>query len=274
MSPQNPKRTSRTNTPRPRKIAGAPSAAGHPATDADPSVEPTAEPAAEPTAEVTAEPTAEVPATPSTVSSTGESDAPTEERLAASSPGLLASPRVTRVLIGVLAVLTLVLVLQLVWLIRHQAVDPPEAPKAEDSGEQVVVPSGTPVLPTALSVQEGVDVAAEAARLISTRSWEDYDAGVDAAAELMTPTFEPTFRQTAEDVKDQYLAQKTVLEAQVVAQGVVRANDTELQALVFLNQYVVRGEGENPGTNYTPYRALLTMVHTNDGWLVDNIETE
>ena len=37
----------------------------------------------------------------------------------------------------------------------------------------------------------------------------------------------------------------------MVGQGVVRANDTELQALVFLNQYVIRGEGEDAETTRT-----------------------
>lgn len=291
MSRQNPKRTSRTNTPRPRKIAGAPAAASHPAPALETSEETSDEtsdetllaPAVETPADTAvAEPDPEPVETPpgKTPGKTAGKTAGTptektpEKTTEKAATGLLASPRVTRVLIGVLAVLTVVLVLQLVWLVRHQMIDPPEAPKTEDGDGQVVVPPGTPVVPTSLAVQEGVDAAAEAARLVSTRSWDDYEAGVDAAAELMTPTFEPQFRETAADVKDQYVAQKTVLEARVVAQGVVRANDTELEALVFLNQYVVRGEGKNPGTNYTPYRALLTMVHTDEGWLVDNIETE
>ena len=60
----------------------------------------------------------------------------------------------------------------------------------------------------------------------------------------------------------------------VVAQSVVRANDAELEALLFLNQYVFRGEGENAKSTYTPYRALVTMVHTDEGWLVDGVDTK
>ncbi len=272
MSPSNPKRTSRTNTPRPRKIAGAPPASQR--GPEDPAAEPLVEP---PAAEES--PTAKVeksPAAPAAVEEAGDGRSETEADAARSGPpGFLASPRVTRVLIGVLAVLTVVLVLQLVWLVRHQMVDPPEPAKAaEGSEERVAVEDGRPVVPTELSVQEGVDAAAEAAQLVSGRTWQSYDEEVEAAAALMTPTFEEKFRETAADVKEQYVARKTETDARVVAQGVVRASATELEALVFINQYVTRGEGEDASTTYTPYRALLTLVHTDEGWLVDNIETE
>ena len=45
----------------------------------------------------------------------------------------------------------------------------------------------------------------------------------------------------------------------MVAQGVVHATRTEVQALVFLNQYVSKDAGD---TTYTPYRVLVTVVHT------------
>ena len=62
--------------------------------------------------------------------------------------------------------------------------------------------------------------------------------------------------------------------ATVVAQGVVRANRTQLQALVFLNQIVTRVRAGEPETVLTPYKVLVTMVHTDKGWLVSNLETD
>ena len=42
----------------------------------------------------------------------------------------------------------------------------------------------------------------------------------------------------------------------------------------FLDQYVTKkGDKSAPGTDYTPFRALVTMVRTDHGWLVDNIDT-
>ena len=57
----------------------------------------------------------------------------------------------------------------------------------------------------------------------------------------------------------------------VVAQGVVHATRTEVQALLFLNQYVSKDGGD---TTYTPYRALVTVVHTDRGWLVSDLDTK
>jgi len=44
-----------------------------------------------------------------------------------------------------------------------------------------------------------------------------------------------------------------------------------VQALVFLNQYVSKDGGD---TTYTPYRALVTVVHTDRGWLVSGLDTK
>ena len=59
----------------------------------------------------------------------------------------------------------------------------------------------------------------------------------------------------------------------------VRASDSQVQALLFLDQYVTKkgdprgGGAQQAGTDYTPFRALVTMVRTDHGWLVDNIDT-
>jgi Mce-associated membrane protein len=55
-------------------------------------------------------------------------------------------------------------------------------------------------------------------------------------------------------------------------QSVVRANDTELQALIFMDQFTTRGADQK--TVISPYRVLMTMVHTDDGWLVDDVATK
>ena len=59
-----------------------------------------------------------------------------------------------------------------------------------------------------------------------------------------------------------------------VAQGVVQASPAQVQALLFLNQYVEKVQDGKPRTAYAQYRALVTVVHTDQGWLVSNIETK
>jgi Mce-associated membrane protein len=72
-------------------------------------------------------------------------------------------------------------------------------------------------------------------------------------------------------VKQDVLDTKTEVQVRIVAQGVVRANTSQVQALLFLNQYSSKDGGK---TTYTPYRALVTMVHTKSGWLVSGLDTQ
>ncbi len=54
----------------------------------------------------------------------------------------------------------------------------------------------------------------------------------------MTDTFAKEYRETSDDIKDEFIAQKTKLQVKAVAQGVVQASPAQVQALLFLNQYV------------------------------------
>jgi len=242
--------SSRAVTPRPRRIAGGP-----PATDAPPSAE---EPATEPDSP-------EEPPPPG--------DWPVEDAEDGEGSGsALSSPRVTRMLLVLVGLLALVLLLQAGWWLRHSTRDEPKASGQTQGAIQV--PAGRPVLPNELAVQEGVEAAAKAAETIINRTFKNYDQEVEKATDLMTDDFAEEYVQTTDDVREQFIARRTTVQARVVGQGVVRANDTELQALLFIDQFVIRKENKETKTSRTPYRALVTVVNTEDGWLVDDVQTE
>ena len=185
----------------------------------------------------------------------------------------------TSTLLAVLGLVVVVLVAQCGWFVWNSVRDVKVATVATGSANEgedggIMVPDGRPVVLNQLAVQEGVDAAASAAQIMFARNWKTYDDGVEDALSLMTESFADEYRTTTDDVKQEFIAKKTEVQVRVVAQSVVRANDAELEALVFLNQYVFRGEGDDAKSTYTPYRALLTMVHTDDGWLVDGIATK
>lgn len=275
MSKPAPRRPSRTSTPKPRKIAGR---------DVPPA-------AAEPAAEESTSPSPSLSVSkPSKASKASKAPTPAkppsrpagddEDRSRASALGSLGATRMLLVLVAVLAVL---LALQGGWFYFHEKENDDRAEQAQvaaqaddDAGEDepIAVPSGRPVVLNQLAVQEGVDAAAAAAQIMFARSWKTYDDGVDDAVKLMTVPFAEEYRATTDDVRREFIAKKTEVQVRVVAQSVVRANDTELEALIFLNQYIFRGQGENARTTYTPYRAVLTMVHTDSGWLVDGVDTK
>jgi Mce-associated membrane protein len=56
----------------------------------------------------------------------------------------------------------------------------------------------------------------------------------------------------------------------VAASGVVRATGEEVLALLFLDQRTT-ARGDRP--SYAARRALVTLVHTDSGWLVANVQT-
>lgn len=245
--------SSRAATPRPRKLAG-----GRPAESTDAPTEP----------EETEPDVPDEPPPP-------PEDWPVEDPEDDGGDGrLLDSPRVTRMLLMLAGFFALVLLVEGVWFAVDKLTDDdePAPPRAEPGA--IAVPEDRPVLPNEVGVQAGVEAAAKAAEKIVNRSFKDYDAEVDAATALMTPDFAEEYRKTTDDVRDAFIARKTVVQVRVVGQGVVRASDTELQALLFVNQYVFRGGGDNPKTSATPYRALLTMVNTDKGWLVEDLQTE
>lgn len=270
MSRPTPRRpaSSRGQTPRPRKIAGQ--SATTPTTPSTPTTPTT------PAAQKVAGKTATATPSPARLSLAKEAGKPkaaatgpeTSAAKDGARPGVLARPKTTRVLIIALGLLALLLAGQAVWWIRHDG-----GTKAVDAGS-VTVPDDRPVVADQLAVQDGVESAAKAAQEIVAVDFQKYDEEVDAAAELMTSQFEAQYRKTAGDIRDDFVANKTVVQANVVAQGVVRANRTRLEALVFLNQVVTRTRDGKPETVLTPFKVLVTMVHTDNGWLVDGLDTD
>jgi len=136
------------------------------------------------------------------------------------------------------------------------------------------VSAARPVVTGELSHRAAVEAAARATEQILSTTYQDYDGQVDKAATKMTGTFAKEYRSTSADIKDQFIAQKTKLQVKAVAQGVVQASPEQVQALLFLNQYVEKVQDGEPKTAYAQYRALVTVVHTDHGWLVSNIETK
>ncbi|QYJ04882.1 hypothetical protein KUV85_04125 [Nocardioides panacisoli] len=265
--------SSRTTGARPRKIAGRPTSPAGPAQDDGPVSEAGTDSAEEQSQQ--SGPGDPAPAWLVAVEGT-ETDGgePAERDADGSGEDPLASERLTVTLLGALA-LVLVAGFALSGLLIYQQVSgPDEGAAAEVPDGQIVVPDGRPVVANELAWQEGVDAAAQAAKEIVAVNYQDYDTEVDAAAKLMTDEFATTYRETATDVRDQVVERKTVVQANIAAQGVVRANETELQALIFLNQFVQREDEDGPTNVITPYKVLVTMVHTDAGWFVDSLDTD
>jgi Mce-associated membrane protein len=266
---QNRRRPSSANpTSRPRRVAGgvrkpAPEDTSE-VEDVEPEPEPEAGPEdAAPTGTVAedAEPDPEPEQDPEPEPL---SENPYDEPMA----GLVGSSRTTRVLLGVIALLAVIALAGGIFLV----IDDDEEPStATDTGSSIAADDETPVRISGKEAQVAVAQAAQAAYTIVATSYQDYEAQVDEAAALMTPAFAEEYRQTATDVEDGIVAGKTEVQVSVVAQGVVRADRDQVQALVFLNMFTTKNGKE---AVYTPYRVLVTVVNTDQGWLVSNLDTK
>jgi Mce-associated membrane protein len=231
---------SRVPSARPRRLAGS----GRPE-----------EPAAEVTAAEPAEPTPP-PSKPSEPTTPAASEPDREPS------HFLASLRTTWVLVAAVVVLAVLTTAEIGWIATRD--DP-------------VVSASRPVVTGEVTHRAATDAAQRDIVEILTYDYRDFDERIAKATSLMTPTFAKQFSETAQDVKADFVANKTQQLVKVRGTSVVRASDSQVQALLFLDQYVTkkgdRKGGAPAGTDYTPFRALVTMVHTEHGWLVDNIDT-
>jgi Mce-associated membrane protein len=233
---------SRNPTGRPRKVAGRTQAPGE--TVHEPAV-------AAADQQSTAPPPPDTEAAPPELApAAAEPPAPTER------PGTAAGLRTTLVLVVALVVLIGVAAAEgwYLWL-----------------RDDPVVSAARPVVTGEVAHRSAVEAASEAADQIVSTSHTNYDEQVDQAVSKMTDGFAEKYRQTAEDVREEFVAAEKEVQVEVAAAGVVRASPTQVEALLFLNQYVTTAGKD---TAYTPYRALVTVVDTEQGWLVSDIETQ
>lgn len=137
--------------------------------------------------------------------------------------------------------------------------------------DEPVVSASRPVVTGEMAHRAAVEAATQDTEEILSTSYKNYDEQVTQATSRMTGAFAEQYRTTIGDIKTDFVAAKTELQVKVVAAGVVRASSQQVQALLFLNQYVSKAGKD---TTFTPYRALVTMVHTDHGWLVSQIDTK
>lgn len=238
---------SRNPTGRPRKVAGQQPAPDQ--TEPDSVVEPV-----EPVDPV------ETADEPAPAAQTKRQQAPKEPKQPKQRSGAVGGLRTTIALVVALVLLIGVGAFEIFYLTS----DDEPAPSAD-----------RPVVTGELSHRAAVEAAASSTEEILSTSYKNYDEQVDQATAKMTDTFAKEYQQTSDEIKDQFVASETELQVEAVAQGVVRASSDEVQALLFLNQYVQKkDENGQPKTDYAQYRALVTVVHTDHGWLVSKIETQ
>jgi Mce-associated membrane protein len=127
-----------------------------------------------------------------------------------------------------------------------------------------------PVVVSEVTRAAAVDAAASATAEILSTSWKDYDAQATQAEKLMKKSFAKEYARTSDQIRDEFVGTKTVVDMTVAWAGVHRAAPDRVQVLLFVDQVVSR-DGGTPRT--VPFRALVTVVPSGNGWLVSDLQT-
>ncbi len=136
--------------------------------------------------------------------------------------------------------------------------------------DEPVVSSARPVVTGEMAHRSAVEAASQDIEQILSTSYKNYDEQVDQATSKMTDAFGKQYRETSDQIEADFVKARTEVQSQVVAASVMRASSEQVEALLFVNQAVAK-KGETTGVSQ--YRVRLTMVHTDHGWLVSDIQT-
>ncbi len=117
-------------------------------------------------------------------------------------------------------------------------------------------------------VDEAVSVAEEAAVPMLSFDYRDLDQGIVSAESFMTSDYAAKHSLLINDLRDDIVAQQTVVDAQVMGSAVTRTTAEGVDVLVLVNQVTQRATGQ---PFLLPVWATVQMVEQDGTWRVDNL---
>jgi hypothetical protein len=125
-----------------------------------------------------------------------------------------------------------------------------------------------PIVLGQIAWQSVADTGRQSVSLILNTDYHFYDAHTAAATERMTPEFARTYRTNATDLRAGFQADRKEVSTTIVGVGVVSASTSQVRLVMLLNQTITTKRGSQPWAT----KALVTMEHTDRGWLVADID--
>ena len=111
-------------------------------------------------------------------------------------------------------------------------------------------------------------VADKVETLLSYRH-ESFDEDVEAAQGLLTDSFREDYAPTIAEIRKQALREERNQQAEVLAVGLVSADEDRVRTLVFVNTLSAREQG-NADPTVMQNRVTVDLVRSGDEWLVDD----
>lgn len=275
-TPRRPVRGSRPTSSVPKKIAGR---GGRPEMPEIPGPEqetppPDAETPAPPAPPVeTPSPVPEAPAEPTYVIQP-------QAEASASADGVLSRSRTTVVLSGLLALLVATAVVLAGFVVDDEGgwfgLGQDDAPAAADYDFDTDEPFELPDQPITVpfvDARNAGEASTNAVLEILTVDWQSYDDHFEAVRKRMTDRFADEYADEVEDTRERFVESKAEYQFEVAGQSVVAATEEKVTTLLFLNQYVFKGAGQDrTGPEVYQVRVVVTAVPDGDEWLVDDLE--
>ena len=100
--------------------------------------------------------------------------------------------------------------------------------------------------------------------------WSSLRADMAKAEAGMTPAFRKQYAETMAKVKSQTVKNQVVIEATVVAAGIVRATEHTFEALAFVNQ-TTRAKG-TANTQLNQSRVKVTLTRADGDWRISRMD--
>lgn len=116
----------------------------------------------------------------------------------------------------------------------------------------------------------GQVTAAEYVTTILSYSYKTFDDDQAEQKELTTGDFQEEYTGVMEQIREEALSTKSVVEAEVVASSVISSEPDVVRTLLFVNQTTTGKQTETPRVDQN--RVVVTLVKEGDDWRVSKLD--
>jgi Mce-associated membrane protein len=134
--------------------------------------------------------------------------------------------------------------------------------------DQGTAPDG--VITSSQARDEGMAAAARLTQKVLSYDWRTLDADIKANQAVLAPSFRREYEKTMAGVKDQTIKNQVKLTADARSTSIVSATESEVVALVFVNQVTTAKGTQNQRVDSS--RVLVTLTPSDGDWRISKLK--
>ncbi|MFC8934984.1 mce associated protein mas1a [Rhodococcus sp. NPDC057135] len=120
--------------------------------------------------------------------------------------------------------------------------------------------------------QEALDTAQDYSTIMSSFDYQNLDANKDTIASMSTDEFAGTYRTMVDSLREVVAGGQGQASATATDVGIESLDNSSAKVLVFVDQQAKNVAA--PEGNTQKYRMVVSLVRSDDRWLVSNVETK